>query len=682
MENKLKLITIIQARYNSKRFPGKILKKYKNFTYLEILINRLKKSKHIKKIIVATTNHSSDDSVKLICDKMKIECYRGSEDDVVDRYFQAAKFFKSKNIVRITADCPLIDFSVVDQVITKFFDENVDYSSNTMPPTYPDGLDVEVFTFKSLFLAWKASRKNKNLREHVTTHIRKNPSLKKTNLEYVSDYSFLRLTLDDPNDLNVIRNVLNQFDDIYNFKILEIVKLYKKKQKLFDLNINTRRNEGIDMSIGQKTWKRAKNIIPGGTMLFSKNPDLFLPNKWPAYFKKSKGFKIWDLDGNCLNDLSFMGVGTNILGYANSSINNKVLQTVKNGTMTTLNSIEEIQLAEKLVEMHPWSNMVRFTRTGGEANSVAIRIARAASGKDKVAICGYHGWHDWYLSSNIKNPNNLNSHLMHKVPVSGIPKILKNTAIPFDYNNFNQLENIVKKHNIGVIKMEVRRDVEPKNNFLKKIRKLANEKKIVLIFDECTSGFRQTYGGLHKYYKVYPDIAIFGKALGNGYAINAIVGKREVMEYCNSSFISSTFWTERVGPTAALETLEIMHKTKSWKIITKLGKKIKEKWSKISKNNGLEIEIKNLDAIPLFNFKSKNNIAYKNYISQEMLKKNFLASNVIYCSVAHDKKVMKDYFDILNDLFFNISKFENDKIDPKNFLENPISISGLRERKY
>ncbi len=682
MENKLKLIAIIQARYNSKRFPGKILKKYKNITYLEILIKRLKKSKHIKKIIVATTKHFSDDRIKTICDKMKIGCYRGSEDDVIDRYFQASKFFKSKNIVRITADCPLIDFSVVDQVITKFFNENLDYSSNTMPPTYPDGLDVEVFNFKSLFLAWKASRKNKDLREHVTTHIRKNPSLKKANLEYESDYSFLRLTLDDPNDLNVIRNVLDQFNDIYNFKVSEIVKLYKKNQKMFDLNINTRRNEGSDMSIGQKTWKRAKNIIPGGTMLFSKNPDLFLPNKWPAYFKKSKGFKIWDLDGNCLNDLSYMGVGTNILGYANSRINNKVLQTIKNGTMTTLNSIEEIQLAERLVEMHPWSNMVRFTRTGGEANSVAIRIARAASGKDKVAICGYHGWHDWYLSSNIKNSNNLNTHLMYQVPVSGIPKILKDTAIPFDYNNFKQLENIVKKHNIGVIKMEVRRDVEPKNDFLKKVRKLASEKNIVLIFDECTSGFRQTYGGLHKYYKVNPDIAIFGKALGNGYAINAIVGKREVMEYCNSSFISSTFWTERVGPTAALETLEIMLKTKSWEIITKLGKKIKDNWNKISKNNGLDIETKNLDAIPLFNFKSKNNIAYKNYISQEMLKKKFLASNVIYCSIVHNKKIMKNYFDILNDLFLRISKFENDKINPNKFLENPISISGLRERKY
>ncbi len=680
MENKLKLITIIQARYNSKRFPGKVLKKYKNLTYLEILIKRLKKSKHIKKIIIATTNHSSDDRIKKICDKMKIECYRGSENDVIDRYFQASKFFKSKNIVRVTADCPLIDFSVVDQVITKFFSENVDYSTNTMPPTYPDGLDVEVFNFKSLYLAWKASRKNKDLREHVTTHIRKNSTLKKTNLEYESDYSFLRLTLDDLNDLKVIRNVLDQFNDIYNFNVSEIIKLYKKNKKLFDRNIDIRRNEGSNMSIGQKTWKRANNIIPGGTMLFSKNPDLFLPNKWPAYFNKSKGYRIWDLEGNCLRDLSFMGVGTNILGYAHPAVEKKVIQTIKKGSMTTLNSVEEIELAEKLVELHPWSEMVRFTRSGGEANAVAIRIARAAAGSDKVAVCGYHGWHDWYLSSNIDNKNNLNEHLMKNVPVKGVPKLLKNTVFPFKYNDFAQLQKIVLNHKIGVIKMEVQRDFEPQKNFLQKVRKLATDNNIVLIFDECTSGFRKTLGGLHKFYNINPDIAIFGKALGNGHAINAIIGKKEVMEWCNSSFVSSTFWTERVGPTAALATLEIMEKKKSWEIISKLGKTIKKRWKQISKGNKIDLEIRGLDAIPNFSFNSKNHLVYKTYITQEMLKKGYLASNSIFCSISHTQDLLDRYFDILNDLFFNISRFEKNNELAEKILETPVCLGGIRSK--
>ena len=222
-----------------------------------------------------------------------------------------------------------------------------------------------------------------------------------------------------------------------------------------------------------------------------------------------------------------MGVGTNILGYSHPRVEKKVIKTVQLGSMTSFNSKEEIYLAEKLVDMHKWSEMARFTRSGGEANAVAIRIARAASGKDKIAVCGYHGWHDWYLLA-INRPNNLNNHLMKNVPITGVPNALKNTVFTFDYNDFNALKNIVSKHKIGVIKMEVKRNEEPKNDFLKKVRNLANKKKIVLIFDECTSGFRETFGGLHKKYNVNPDLAIFGKALGNGYAINAIIGNKSV----------------------------------------------------------------------------------------------------------------------------------------------------------
>ena len=675
----MKLITIIQARQDSKRFPGKTLKKFKNITFLEILIRRLKKSKTVKKIVVATTKNPLDNEIEKICKKLNIYCFRGSELDVIDRYYKITKLFNSKNIIRITGDCPLIDYKVVDKVVDSFFFKKTDYATNTMPATFPDGLDVEIFNAKSLFEAWKASRKIKKFKEHVTTHIRENKKLKKINLEYKKDYSFLRLTLDDPVDLNVINNVLKNFTNIYSFGISEIITLYKKNSLIFKENIQTKRNEGQNMISGQKMWKRAKQIIPGGTMLFSKNPDLFLPDKWPAYFNKSKGCKIWDLDNNCYKDLSFMGVGTNILGYAHPDIEKKVIETIKKGTMTTLNSVEEIKLAEKLIELHPWAKMVRFTRTGGEANAVAIRIARASSGKDKVAVCGYHGWHDWYLSSNIGNNNKLNEHLMNNVPIKGVPKSLKNTVYPFEYNNFIQLKKIVEVHEIGVIKMEVKRNFEPKNNFLQKVRKLANDKKIVLIFDECTSGFRQTFGGLHKHYKINPDIAIFGKALGNGHAINAIIGKKAVMESCNATFISSTFWTERVGPTAALATLDVMEKNKSWEIVTNIGKEIKKKWKIISDSNKLDLEIRGIDAIPNFTFKSKNNLIYKTFITQEMLKRKILASNAIYCSISHNKKLLENYFDILNNLFIKISKFEKKDDNLIKELETRTCLGGIRE---
>ena len=677
----MKLITIIQARQDSKRFPGKLLKKYNNITYLELLIKRVKKSKFIKKIIVATSINPLDIEIKKICKKLDIYCYQGSEQDVIDRYYNAAKLFKAQNIVRITGDCPLIDPHVIDKVVKVFFDKSFDYATNTMPATYPDGFDIEIFTFKALYSAWKISRKVKKFQEHVTTHIRENKKLKKINVDYIKDYSFLRLTLDEPIDLRVINKVLKNFPNIYNFGIDDVIQLYKKNKSIFNENISTKRNEGQNMITGQKIWKRAKQIIPGGTMLFSKNPDLFLPDKWPAYFNKSKKYKIWDLDGNCFHDLSYMGVGTNILGYAHPYIERKVIETIKKGSMTTLNSIEEVKLAEKLIHLHPWAEMVRFTRTGGEANAVAIRIARASSGRDKVAICGYHGWHDWYLSSNLTNSKNLNKHLMNNVPISGVPKFLKNSVFPFEYNNFAQLKKIVENQKIGTIKMEVQRDFQPKDNFLENVRKLASDKNIILIFDECTSGFRKTLGGLHKYYKVNPDIAIFGKALGNGHAINAIIGTKAVMDSCKSTFISSTFWTERIGPTAALATLDVMEKNKSWEIISNMGKAIKKRWKIIAKSNNLNLDIKGLDAIPNFTFKSKNNLAYKTFITQEMLKRKILTSNAIYCSVVHNSKLLENYFHILNDIFYKINKFEKNIDNIQDKLETKICLSGIREEK-
>ena len=224
-----------------------------------------------------------------------------------------------------------------------------------------------------------------------------------------------------------------------------------------------------------------------------------------------------------------MGIGTNILGYSYPSVDRAVLKTVKKGNMTTLNCAEEVMLAEKLVKMHPWAKMVKLTRSGGEANAVAIRIARTHSKRKKIMVCGYHGWHDWYLASYFKNKKNFNNHLPSQIRLNGIPKKLANEIFIFRYNDFSEIKKIYNKNkkDIGILKMEVSRNEKPKKNFLKKVRKFCNKNKIILIFDECTSGFRENFGGLHLKYKVNPDIAILGKALGNGYAINAVLGKKK-----------------------------------------------------------------------------------------------------------------------------------------------------------
>jgi glutamate-1-semialdehyde aminotransferase len=412
-------------------------------------------------------------------------------------------------------------------------------------------------------------------------------------------------------------------------------------------------------------------------MLLSKRPEMFLPEKWPSYYSKSKGCKVWDLDGNEFIDMSIMGIGTNTLGYGHPEVDEVVKKTIKDGNMSTLNCPEEVFLAEKLIEMHPWADMARFARSGGEANAIAIRIARASSGRDKVAICGYHGWHDWYLSANLSHDKSLDGHLLPGLEPKGVPHNLKNTVFPFKYNQFDELESLVKKHDIGVIKMEVVRSIEPEDNFLQKVRQLANSKNIVLIFDECTTGFRETFGGIHKKYNVEPDMTMFGKALGNGYAITGVIGKREIMQEAQSTFISSTFWTERIGPSAALKTLEIMKREKSWEKITQIGGKISEIWKKLGQKYQLPISVFGIPALIQMKFNSKFNLEYKTLITQEMLKKGYLAANSVYVCTEHNPNILEGYEMALDNVFELIAECEN-KGSIDKLLEGPICNTNFQ----
>ena len=432
------------------------------------------------------------------------------------------------------------------------------------------------------------------------------------------------------------------------------------------------------MGTGQELYKNAKQLIPGGTMLLSKRPEMFLPEQWPSYFSEAKGCIVTDLDGKKYIDMTIMGIGTNTLGYGHDEVDAAVMETVRKGNMSTLSCPEEVFLAEKLVEMNPWAEMVRFARSGGEANAIAIRIARAASGKDQVAICGYHGWHDWYLSTNHNDGDCLSGHLLPGLDPAGVPKNLKNTVFPFHYNNFPELEKIVNENNIGVIKMEVVRNFGPEDNFLQKVRDLATQRNIVLVFDECTSGFRETFGGIFSKFGVEPDLTMFGKTIGNGYALTAVVGKRSVMEAAQKTFISSTFWTERIGPTAALKTLEVMERVKSWDIITEKGRKMQLGWQNIANENNLEIFISGIPSLSTYSFNYPDALKYKTLLTQEMLKRGFLASTNFYASTVHEDVYFESYFDNLNEVYRKISKCVQGSEDVNNLLEGPVCHSGFK----
>ena len=401
-------------------------------------------------------------------------------------------------------------------------------------------------------------------------------------------------------------------------------------------------------------WKKAKKKILGGNLLLSKRPEMFLPDYWPTYFKKAKGINVWDLNNKKYIDMIF-AVGQSTLGYANSEVDQEVKKTIKNGNMCTLNSSEEVKLAQNLLKLHPWAGMTKFARSGGEANAIAIRIARAAAKKDHVAICGYHGWHDWYLSINLKSKNNLKDHLLPGLEPLGVPKTLRNTVHAFENNNMKDLTNICKKFDVGVVKIEIARNELPNINFLKKVRNFCTKNKIILIFDECTSGFRNNLGGIHLTTGVNPDIAMFGKALGNGYAITAVIGKTKVMKSAEESFISSTFWTEKIGFVAANKTIEVMKKKKTYQYVKKNGDYINKKWIELSQKLDLNIKVKGIGSITSFEFKNNNQL-YKTFITQEMLKYGYLASNLIYLSTLHNQKVIDKYIYFLTKVFKQIKK--------------------------
>jgi glutamate-1-semialdehyde aminotransferase/aryl-alcohol dehydrogenase-like predicted oxidoreductase len=600
------------------------------------------------------------------------------------------KSYKKRDIIKKIGVSVYSRFEL-DQILNIFTPEIVQFPLNPFNQSFEDknylkkikskGIELHA---RSVFLQGLLTQEEKNIDGYFSIW-----------LEHLNKYkNFIK-----KNKLNKLKACLiylNQNDLVDKFvigidnkdqflKILgEIKKLPKKKYDFSELAItddylidprywdkkNVKKNSNISY------WHKVKGNVLNGGMLLSKRPDQFLPGGWPSFYKKAKNCFIVDNLNKRYLDFSLMGVGTNILGYANEKVNNAIKGTINNGSTSTLNSNLDFKLTEKLIKMHPWAKIATYARTGAEANAIAVRIARAYTKKDEIAICGYHGWHDWYISTNLKNNKNLDEIHLPGLSTIGIPKKLRGITHPFKYNDTKGFKKLIKNNpKIGVVFMEVERNQKPRISFLKEIRKITTQKKIVLIFDECTSGFRETFGGLHKKYKINPDIAVFGKALGNGIPITSVIGTKEIMKSGEESFISSTFWTDSTGPAAAIVTLEEMEKQKSWIKISKTGKKIKHFWRHLSKKYDVPIVITGLDALPSFKFKSKMHLYLKTFLTQEMLRKKILATNSVYCCIDHDK-YLKTYFSALEKIFYEVGHFLRGK-DIMKSLKYPVCKNGL-----
>lgn len=425
--------------------------------------------------------------------------------------------------------------------------------------------------------------------------------------------------------------------------------------------------------------EQARKRIPGGTQLLSKRPEMFAPGQWPGYYSKAKGVQIWDLDGKKYIDMSISGIGASVLGFADPDVDQAVKEAIDKGTNSSFNCPEEIELADLLCEIHPWADMVRYARCGGEAMAIAVRIARAHTKRDKVAFCGYHGWHDWYLAANLAEDNALDGHLLPGLNPVGVPRGLIGTALPFRYNHIEDLRGIITKNRneLAAIIMEPVRNQEPFSGFLEKVRHLAREIKAVLIFDEVTAAFRLNSGGAHLVYGVNPDIAVFAKAISNGYPMGAIIGKEKVMQSAQDTFISSTYWTERIGPVAALATIRKHKRLNVAAHLISVGKRIQNGWKIAADKAGLNIHLSGIPPLSHFSFDYKNGQAMITLFTQMMLERGFLASGRFYATYAHQDCHIKRYLNAVRCVFgFIADCVRNGNVDK--YLKGPVAHKGFK----
>jgi len=625
----VKVVAIIQARMGSSRLPGKMLKEIEGKPLIFHVINRVKKSKKVQKIILATTEKEED---KVLLEKAKeyeIESFAG---------------------IRLTGDNPFVDPEMIDFLIDEFHSNDWHYASNTTPPTFPDGMDIEVFSFSTLNDLWKYAT-NPRDREHVTFHIRENSCKYKIfNLNYENDLSHLRFTVDNKEDLEFARKIYSKLKTNFGFR--DILKIIEKYPELLKINQKYKSHplwkEHCEPEIKNSEWlKKAKEIIPIASQTYSKSYKYFCEGVGPEFLDRGLGGHVWDIKGKEYIDF-VCGLGAITLGYNNPEIDNEIISQLKKGISFSLPTILEVKLAEKIIKILPCAEMVKFVKNGSDATTAAIRLARAYTGKDIVACCGYHGYHDWFIGT---TKNNL-----------GVPLQIRELTKSFEYNNIESLKRIFDKHKgkIAAVIIEPCQDNGPKDNFLEKIRELCKDNNTLLIFDEVVSGFRMRLGGAQEYYNIIPDLGCFGKGMGNGMPISLIAGKKEIMKLIEDrAFISTTFGGETLSIVAALKTIEILERKKSFEHIWRLGNKWKEKTDRLIKEHGLGNVVRVNGLAPHCGviFKGLGNLSNLDLLSiyqQKLLEKGILSVGINNFCLAHTEEDVDKFTKAVDEALYDV----------------------------
>lgn len=681
-------LALIQARMGSSRFPGKVLEDLAGHPMIWHVVNRTRRAKNIHKVVIATTDRAIDDPIAQFCEQENVGCFRGSEQDVLDRFYQAAKANQADVIVRVTADCPLIDPAVIDKVMSRFERGDCDYVCNVERYTYPDGLDTEVFSFAALKRAWREASKPSE-REHVTPYLRTD-LFRTANVESeipVSPTEY-RWTVDHPGDLEFVRKVYAEFSkNSREFGLREILDLLKVRPDLATIQLETITNEGYYKSLYQQAeagaapkrplaqsqaWlERSKKVIPGCAQTFSKGYTQYVHGVAPIFLQRGKGCRVWDVDGNEYIDY-VQGLLPNILGYAHDEVNSAVAAQLAEGHSFSLPHPLEVQLAERLTRLIPCAEMVRFGKNGSDATSGAVRAARAFTGRDRIACCGYHGWQDWYIGSTTRN--------------AGVPKAVRDLTHPFSYNDLGSLEKLFAEYpgEFAAVIMEPVNFVEPGPGFLQSVVELAHKHGTLLIFDEICVGFHFGLGGAQKLYGVTPDLACFGKAMGNGFPISCVLGRADIMRTFDEIFYSFTFAGEVGSMVAAMKVLDILEQTDALARIESNGLMLQEGINAMAKEAGLgqHISAVGRPQWSLLKFSDQNGAAsplLKNLFQQEAVKRGVLLLATHNLTAAHDRQAIHQTLEVYAEVLKTLAAWLADP-DPARFLEGPMAQPVFRVR--
>ncbi len=684
-------LAVIQARMGSSRFPGKVLEDLQGRPMLWHVVNRVRQARRVDKVVVATTDRRVDDPIAQFCEHEGVACFRGSEQDVLDRFYQAAKLDRADVIVRITADCPLIDPAVIDKVVARFEQGDCDYVSNVFRYTYPDGLDTEVFSIAALEQAWRETGKPSE-REHVTPYLRTD-KFRTANVESeipVSPVEF-RWTVDHPSDLEFVRKVYAAFSENgkknQQFGFRDVFELLKERPDLATIQAETITNEGYYKSLYQQAkagaapkrslvesqaWlARAKKVIPSCAQTFSKGYTQYVQGVAPIFLERGRGCRVWDVDGNEYIDY-VQGLLPNILGYAHEEVNEAAAAQLADGHSFSLPHPLEVQLAERLTRLIPCAEMVRFGKNGSDATSGAVRAARAFTGRDRIACCGYHGWQDWYIGSTTRN--------------AGVPKAVRELTHPFTYNHPASLEKLFAEHpgEFAAVIMEPFNFVEPAPGFLEGVKDVAHKHGALLIFDEICVGFHFGLGGAQKLFGVIPDLACFGKAMGNGFPISCVVGRADVMRTFDEIFYSFTFAGEVASMAAAMKVLDILEQTDALARIESNGRTLQDGLNALARQAGLEKRIRAVGRPQwsLLKFTDGNGAdspLLKNLFQQEAVKRGVLLLATHNMTAAHDGQAVHQTLEAYAEVLKTLASWMQEP-DPVRYLEGPMTQPVFRVR--